>query len=566
MFASDEALGMLYEERNHIKPYVDEVFQRDHEQRVQFIRDVHARGMVEFREVAQSIITPFFVTQKNGRLRLVLDCRASNRLSAPPPDIALAAGYSFGQLEVGSEQVMYMAQSDVKDYFYSIGLPEELRGFCSLPMVQFSQLGLDPSTVQCSTQQVYPCMRVVPMGWSWATRVAQKNHQRQAWMASSIPPSQVLADGMPAPSFVYRRGSDHTYMQTTNVCGGNQQTVQDTKDKVIKQLRSVGFRVHDERNASPVAQALGFILDGEDGEVRPIALKRDKLRLVLLWLATRPKVSGKAVEGIVGHCVRIFMLRREFLSVFRVVYDFKLAHYRHPSRLRRSAAKGFRWAAALLLVCNSNLRRPWSDAATASDASLSGTVVSMLRSSSETTQARGVCREMWRFKSKDPLNRARDAVLKLDPFTDVLSVKPILGEKLDPCQINATRVLHPEHITLLEARGSWQAIRHKLRSFRSFGFKHLHLGDSLGVALAFDRGRAKSVPLLMCCSRAAAYCVAGHCSFTHRWIPSEWNPADGLSRQWEAQRVPTCSKRHLLLLKAEPALPKAGLGAHPRGC
>ena len=284
---------------------------------------------------------------------------------------------------------------------------------------------------------------------------------------------------------------------------------------------------------------------------------------MLLWLATRPKVSGKAVERIIGHCVHIFMLRREFLSVFRAVYDFKLAHYKHPSRLWRSAAKEFRWAAALLLVCNSNLERPWSDTATASDASLSGTAVSMLRSSSETTQAIGVCREMWRFKSKDPLNRARDAVLKLDPFADVLSVKPILGEKSDPFQINsefehvpqsfacdsgwttqfATRMRHPEHITLLEARGSLQAIRHKLRSSKNFGLKHLHLGDNLGMTLAFDRGRAKSVPLLMCCRRAAAYCVAGQCSFIHRWIPSEWNPADGPSRQWEAQRVPTCSKR-----------------------
>ena len=279
MFASDEALGMLYEKGDHIKPYLDEVFQRDHEQYVQFIRDLHARGMVEFREVAQSIITPFFVTKKNGRRRLVLDCRATNQLFAPPPDIALAAGYSFGQLEVGSEQVMYTAQSDVKDYFYSIGLPKELRGFFCLPSVHVNQLGLDPSTVQCSTQQVYPCMRVVPMGWSWAMWVAQRIHQHQACMALSIPPSQVLADGRPAPSLSTGEAVIIPYADNLNVCGVNQQAVQDTKDKVVKQLRSVGFRVHEEENASPVAQALGFILDGERGEVRPIPLKRDKLDL-----------------------------------------------------------------------------------------------------------------------------------------------------------------------------------------------------------------------------------------------------------------------------------------------
>ena len=107
---------------------------------------------------------------------------------------------------------------------------------------------------------------------------------------------------------------------------------------------------------------------------------------------------------------------------------------------------------------------------------------------------------MWRFKSKDPLSRARDAVLNLDPFADVSTVKPVTKENEDPFQINsefqhvpervacsgdwvpqfATRMRHQEHITLLEGRGTLQAIRHKLRTSRNFGFKHLHLGGQSG--------------------------------------------------------------------------------------
>ena len=366
-------------------------------------------------------------------------------------------------------------------------------------------------------------------------------------IALDIPPSQVLADGRPSPSLEDGKAVIIPYADNLTVCGTDKNTVQQTKDKVVRHLRSVGFRVHEEEDAFSVAQALGFILDGERGA---IPLKRHKLRLVLLWLSTRPKVSGKAIERVVGHAIHLFMLRRAFLSIFRAVYDFKMAHYKHPSRLWRSAAKECRWAAAMLLVCRSDLRMPWSSSATVSDACLSGTAVSMLPSNSIATQQIGKCREMWRFKSRDPLCRARDAVVKLDPFSDLASVKPVAGVKEDPFQINnefehvpqsfacsegwinqfATRVRFPEHITLLEARGTLQAIRHKLRTSRHFGQKHLHLGDNLGMTLAYDRGRAKSIPLLMCCRKAASYSIAGNCQVAHRWVPSESKAADGPSK------------------------------------
>ena len=72
------------------------------------------------------------------------------------------------------------------------------------------------------------------------------------------------------------------------------------------------FRVHEEEDAALHAQALGFIIDGERGQVHPMPARRDRVRLCLLWLANRPKVSGRAIERIIGHCVHLFMLRRDF--------------------------------------------------------------------------------------------------------------------------------------------------------------------------------------------------------------------------------------------------------------
>ena len=84
-----------------------------------------------------------------------------------------------------------------------------------------------------------------------------------------------------------------------------------------------------------------------------------------------------------------------------------------------------------------------------------------------------------------------------------------------------------------------QAIRHKARSIKHFNQRHVHLGDNLGMVLAFDRGRAKSPQLLFCCRKAAAYSVATNSIVHHRWVPSEWNAADGPSRQWESQATDT---------------------------
>ena len=424
--------------------------------------------------------------------------------------------------------------------------------------------------------------------------IAQCIHQHQAAVALNCSPSQVLVDGRPPPALQADTALLIPYADNLNVVGTDKKVVQDAKDKVVGQLRAVGFRVHEEEDSSLHAQALGFILDGEAGEVQPIPSRRDKVRLSLLWLAKRPKITGKAIERIIGHCVHLFMLRRDLLSIFRSVYDFKIAHYDKPCKLWRTAAEECRIAAALILTCSANLRKSWDNTITVSDASLSGTAVAALTVDPCTVQAIGACRERWRFKSKDPLSRARDAALKLDPFVHHETVLPMSQDELDPFQLNlefqhvpveiacsdewqvqfACRMKKPEHITVLEGRGTVQAIRHKMRSSHNFNKKHLHLGDNLGMVLAFDRGRAKAVPLLICCRRATAFAIAGNCDFTHRWVPSEHNAADAGSRQWEpSQATQGCSKgkakkfieaichpKHSLLTKPCNELFGGGLG------
>ena len=170
-----------------------------------------------------------------------------------------------------------------------------------MPSIPIADLGLDLSVGYEGVTEVFPSLTVVPMGWSWAMWIAQRIHQHQACLALDFPPSQVLADGRPPPSLMGGTPAITPYADNLNVCGTDRARVPQAKDAVVSRLRAVGFRVHEEEDANPVAQALGFVLDGERGEIRPVTQKRDKLRLVLQWLASRPKVSGKVIESVIGH-------------------------------------------------------------------------------------------------------------------------------------------------------------------------------------------------------------------------------------------------------------------------
>ena len=100
-----------------------------------FVHDLYLRGMLQFTSRPKDMACPFFVNKKNGRQRLVMDCRAINQRFRAPPLLKMAAGSSWSHVEIPAGKSLYIAQSDIKDYFYSIPLPEELQQFFCLPSI-----------------------------------------------------------------------------------------------------------------------------------------------------------------------------------------------------------------------------------------------------------------------------------------------------------------------------------------------------------------------------------------------------------------------------------------------
>eukprot|EP00438_Fugacium_kawagutii_P003956 Skav200396 [mRNA] locus=scaffold1919:156792:162160:- [translate_table: standard] len=533
MMISEEEHGQMIEKGDIVKPYMDVRLQKEQDTYEIFIHDLFKCGMIDFTSCPQDIVTPFCVHKKNNRLRLILDCRMVNKRFRHPPGVALAAGSTWSQVALPAESTLWVAQSDIKDYFYSLAMPEPLRDFFCLPSIRSELLqewGLDLPKMSNSLdpQVVFPRLRTIPMGWNWAMWIAQRVHQNISLRASGLPHDRVVVEGRAPPSLEGGEPILIPYADNLNVAGLNPERVQETKDAVVAALRGHGFRVHEELDASDCAQSLGFLVDGASGIVQPVPEKLHKVRQAFRWLAGRPRVRGREVERLLGHATHLMMLRRELLSIFRSLYDFVQGSYHRRSRLWPSATREARWAADLLGLCSVDMRRAWSQVMTASDASLSGLAVTRSEGKPIDIERIGSQREPWRYRLKTSLApRARSLQLG-DPFEDPATVKPLKLVEPDPYELNydfeevpdeilnpdkwvdafAIQMLKPEHITLLEGRAVVAALRHKFRSSAEFSRKHLHFNDNMSVCLMCSKGRSGAYSMLRVCRRICCLLLA----------------------------------------------------------
>ena len=562
MMLTDDEWGEVIERGDTVKPYMDEILQHDRQQYGTFIKDLYSKGMLTFTSAPQEIVPPFFVRKKNGKLRLILDCRAVNKRFKRPPPLALGAGTSWAQVNIPQGSELFLAQSDIKDYFYSLELPPTLQPLFCLPALPidfvqdwgFAELRQHTGDLE---GLIFPMLRVVPMGWSWAMWLAQRAHQHLCLEASGLGLERIVVEGKPSPGMADGEVILIPYADNLNVAGTCAKRVQEVKDKIVAHLREVGFRVHEELEACSIGQSLGFLVDGARGIVAPVPERLQKVRLALLWLSRRPKVSGKQVERLLGHCIHLMLLRRELLSIFRNLYDFVQNCYSSRHKLYESAAREAKWASHLLGLCTVDMKKTWSTTVTASDASLSGIAVCRGEWDFSDVVEAGGQKEPWRYKYKSaPAPREAACVVKPDPFADPSTVKPVSLIREDPFDLNeefkeiprslldpsdwheafAVYMQHPEHITLLEGRGIVAALRHKLRSTGEFGMKHLHLNDNMGAVLMCSKGRSGAFPMLKICRRLCALLLCSDSGLSTRWIPSELNIADGPSRRWEHLR------------------------------
>ena len=258
------------------------------------------------------LVTPFFVAKMDASLRLVWDCRIANRRFRPCPQMAMGTAAAWGNPELGGS-TMYMASPDVRNFFYALAnIPELSRYFCSPPVPRWLllQLGGEAAALarEYEHERVWPFLKVVPMGWSLAFWLGRRAHQHQCLAASGLGPECLMQGSNHPPDLKQGSVGILPYCDNLNVCGFNPQLVLFTKDTIDAHMRKLGFLVHEEIGPSTIHTSLGRKVDGASGMVQAGPKRQERLRLTLLALERRPRVTGRQVEHILGHIVYHFLL------------------------------------------------------------------------------------------------------------------------------------------------------------------------------------------------------------------------------------------------------------------
>jgi hypothetical protein len=545
---------------------------------ISFLKHLYQCGVLSFTNVCRGRVGAFCVSKKAkvvdgktiDRQRLVLDCRSVNLQFRDPPRTELGSLASLSEIFIPDDNMLYMATSDICDCFYACDCPPGLEQFFCLehdisPDEALDVTGGDFDLANHGDLRISPCFKVLPMGFNWSFYLVQVLHEQAALSALGRDRDTVFLDGHPSPVLQHRGCYSMPYCDNVHVLSLDPGVCQSGKDAVVAKLESMGFTLHEHTEASTITQTLGGILDGSTGQVRGTPRRMWSLIFAFEHISN-VVVSTELVQRLLGHAMCVCNFNRAGISIFRRLYDFVQSGC-PPRKLSFSEARECRILAGLVPLLVADLRRPWSPTITASDASPSGWGVCERVLNPGVAQLHGRWQERWRYRRLEPSEwKPRDRAFGLDILTDFGTVKGTSNEveELDNYTNNEFfpeiphQLLEPsewstvsmgkwkftkEHITLKEARSLLLAARRLSRAQRNRNKRHLVLLDNLALCFAVAKGRSSKFAILRVLQQLGAISLACAITIRPRWIPFEWNVADGPSRQ-QARPGPYCKESH----------------------
>ena len=537
----------------------------------EYVDRLHGLGLVDFSiEKAVEETGIFFVKKKGDRLRMILDCRRSNCWFKEPKGVKLTTGESLSKIRVKEDQQLYVCSADLANAFYTLSTPLPLRKFFGLKRVRAAAVGVQEiGGVRVSPDQwITPRIAVLPMGWTWALYWCQKLHEAAA-ERSGLSVGERLQDFHPPPT----DGFYHVqYVDNLHVFGVRQEEVRSRFWAAVEELRSIGLTVHEEEDCLESTKVLGWEYESK-ATFRP-----GRTRVWRVRKAIRGKASGQQLERVIGHATFISLGKREALSVFAEVYTFIKRHYKQEVELWKSVRRELSIWDGISPLITQDLSAPWCEKLQAVDASEWGLGVCETDAAQVEVEQLSRFSERWRFRGPESSGARASIIaahstvccgsaafsfsrgmkdsdfsapspggLNLDEEDEVSLVLPQPNSFVG---VGFSTVARPwrvvgrykwkkrESMPVFEARSTLHAVKHALRRVGSQRMRHIVLTDSMTAALAFTKGRTKGQKLRNVVQKVASLSLATGSTFFPRWIPSEWNPADGPSRGGHAPSEP----------------------------
>lgn len=455
-------------------------------------------GMVTFSS-APRVVNGLFVVKKDGdKQRLIIDARFANKYFRKPATVSLPTPHHLSRILMANDSPLFVAKSDLQDYYHNLALPDWLHPFFALPPVRACVAGLG------SNGLVYPCCTTVPMGWAHSVFIAQSVHQYVLSSTLGSVSSWSLCGDVLCDAAV------DAYIDDLSILGHSEERVADLQNKAFNAYATFGFPVKDSKTLCATClptEVLGLELDGTMKRLAPslesaLSLVGDTLHVLSL-----PAVHGRVVEHLVGRWTWVMLVRRPILCVFKSVYWFVKKAENKPLSLWSSVKTELMLAIGLVPLLFAPLAAPFFPEVLATDACSYGAGVCVAEVS---LVAQLSLYKNWRFLQTDASHLIGE-----------WSWKPLFHH----------RFREEAHINVLELEAVLLGVKWCLSHGHSIGTRLLLFSDSKVAVAILAKGRSSGASVVTTLRRLHAHLLASGLLLSPFWISTDVNPADELSRR-----------------------------------
>ncbi len=376
-------------ELDGFSPYWDPVLRFDRAARLDFVVRLFRAGLLTLRPMVKSTVGVFFVKKKTPEwIRMVIDCRGTNQLHGPPPTTRLGSARCYTDLDLsrlpdGSE--VCGMEADVSDCFYRFSLDELAHYFGinhPLEAKQWKHLGVDCTSVfdpvvghyvtTTDDQILFPCFKVVPMGWSWALFLANEAVLNIA-SRGSVWAEGILREKKVTPQLDEYRSLLGVYVDNITVIGRCPQDVSERCQDLQRSFDEAGIPI-EWSQTSPARQleSVGCLLDFEQGVLMNKPKRVWKFVRATCALLRRSKLKGEVLQIWAGHYTSLCSLAPWGLSVLENTYRFIQLALGRKIRVWASVRHELKTAAAVVWLCWRSLKAPIQHVVEVGDSSSSG--------------------------------------------------------------------------------------------------------------------------------------------------------------------------------------------------
>lgn len=358
------------------------------------------------------------------------------------------------------------------------------------------------------------------MGWSHSVDVAQCLHEHVLRSYSSLSPSAALLDG--TSSYCYAdRLLYSSYIDDTVLLHIDPLVLQRAIDDLAVAYQTAGVTVKWSKLVQPSCDGvdvLGLELHGRHATYGLSPVKMHQLILSTRSFLTRTHCTGRDLARIVGSWTWAALVRRECLCVFRAVYRFCAVAGDRIFHIWPSVRQELWTMMGLAPLMYADLSATWCDRVIATDACTTGHGASTSLATAEAMSVLARCQPV----------PSIDTPEETCAFTAMS-----MGIRTWKHIVSAPFYYH-QHINTLELNAVLVALRWLLSFRASVNKRVLMLGDSQVVVHALSKGRTSAPTLFLPLRRLSCFVLASGLRVSYRWIPSEFNPADGPSRAFTA--------------------------------